>query len=121
TPHAEPGDVVTVHTGWGRFYDDHERYRDHPYLSTDAAEWLVERGVKLVVFDLPTPDMPEDRRPAGFDWPARHVLLRGGVLIAEHAVNLEEVVGERFVLWALPIPIVGSDGAPARIVAQRHG
>src|SRR5262249_19122520 len=48
TPHAEPGDVVTVHTGWGRFYDDHERYRDHPYLSTDAAEWLVERGVKLV-------------------------------------------------------------------------
>jgi kynurenine formamidase len=118
TPRCEPGDIVSIHTGWGRFFGDHERYRDHPHLSVDAAAWLVERGVKLAIFDLPTPDLPEGRREPGFDWPAHKVLLRGGALIAEHAANLDQVVGHRFSLWALPIPIVGSDGAPARIVAD---
>jgi kynurenine formamidase len=119
TPRAEPGHIVTIHTGWDRHYDDHERYRDHPYLSADAAAWLVERGVKLVAFDLPTPDLPEARRPPGFDWPVHRTLLAGGVLIAEHLANLDHVAGHRFELWALPIPIVGADGAPARIVARQ--
>jgi kynurenine formamidase len=121
TPRAEPGDIVTLHTGWPVYFGDHERYRDHPYLSTEAAEWLADRRVKLVVFDLPTPDTPEGRRPEGFDWPTHRALLAGGVLIAEFGNNLDLVAGERFDLWALPIPFVGSDGAPARIVAQRKG
>jgi kynurenine formamidase len=119
TPAAERGDIVFIRTGWDvHFHGDHERYHHHPYLSQDAAGWLVERGVKLVAMDIATPDMPEAVRPPGFDWPVHHLLLGAGVLIAEHLNRLDSVVGRRFRAYAFPIPIVGSDGAPARIVAE---
>jgi kynurenine formamidase len=118
-PQAERGDIVFIRTGWDRhFHGDHERYHHHPYLSVDAAGWLIERGVKLVAMDIATPDMPEAARPPGFDWPVHHLLLGAGVLIAEHLNRLDQVVGRRFRAYAFPIPIVGSDGAPARVVAE---
>lgn len=118
-PRAERGDIVFIRTGWDVYFDaDHDRYHHHPYLSLDAARWMVERGVKLVALDVATPDMPEAVRPVGFDWPVHHLLLGAGVLIAEHLNRLDQVAGRRFRAYALPIPIVGSDGAPARIVAE---
>jgi kynurenine formamidase len=118
-PAAERGDIVFIATGWSRYFDsDPERFRTHPYLSEDAARWLVERGVKLAVFDVPTPDQPETRRPEGFDWPVHHTLLEGGVLIAENAAGLERVAGSRFNAYAFPIPFVEGDGSPVRLVAD---
>ncbi len=118
-PAVEAGDIVFVRTGWDvHFHRDHDRYNDHPWLSLDAAGWLVERRVKLVGLDVATPDMPEAARLPGFDWPVHHRLLEAGVLIAEHLARLDLVAGRRFQAYALPIPIVDSDGAPARIVAD---
>jgi len=120
SPASEPGDLVFIRTGWDRhFHGDPRRYHVHPYLSMEAAGWLVERGVRLLAMDVATPDMPEAVRPGtGFDWPVHHLLLGAGVLVAEHLNRLDQVVGRRFRAFALPIPIVGSDGAPARIVAE---
>lgn len=118
-PPPERGDIVFVRTGWDvHFAGDHERYHVHPYLSLEAAGWLLERAVKLVAVDAATPDRPEALRQGPFDWPVHHLLLEGGVLIAEHLANLDRVAGRRFRAFALPIPIVGADGAPARIVAE---
>jgi kynurenine formamidase len=116
---VERGDIVFVRTGWDIWFrEDHDRYHDHPYLSLDAAEWLVEREVKLVALDVATPDQPERGRPAGFNWPVHRRLLGAGVLVAEHLAHLDRVAGRRFEAFALPVPIVDSDGAPARIVAR---
>jgi kynurenine formamidase len=118
-PRAERGDIVFLRTGWDvHFHGDHERYHHHPFLSIEAAGWLVDQAVKLVALDVPTPDMPEAVRPPGFDWPVHRLLLGAGVLVAEHLNRLEQVAGRRFRAYALPIPIVASDGAPARIVAE---
>lgn len=117
-PEARRGDIVFLRTGWDvHFHADHDAYHHHPYLSVEAAEWLVERRVGLLAMDVPTPDMPEVVRRAGFDWPVHHLLLGAGVLVAEHLAHLERVSGRRFTAYALPIPYAGSDGAPARIVA----
>jgi arylformamidase len=119
---VRPGDVVLIDTGWGRyFHEDHARYELHPYLGEDAAGWLVERGVKLVCIDVPTPDLPEPLRDAGFDWPVHHHLLGHGTLIAEHLNRLDLVAGRRFRVFAFPLPIAGADGSPARIVADLPG
>ena len=119
-PPVEAGDLVFIRTGWDRWFaGDHDRYHLHPYLSLDAAGWLLERRVKLVALDVATPDVPErGNRPAGFDWPVHRLLLGAGVLIAEHLAHLDLVAGRRFTAYALPIPIVDSDGAPARIVVE---
>jgi len=114
-----PGDIVVIDTGWGKhFYGDPITYQVHPYLSEDAAGWLAERDVKMVCVDIPTPDMPEPLRDPGFDWPVHHLLLGRGTLIAEHLNSLHLVAGRRFRLFALPLPIVGADGSPARIVGE---
>jgi arylformamidase len=116
---VERGDIVVIDTGWSQyFHGDHERYEVHPYLDLDAATWLTEREVKLVCFDVPTPDLPEPLRQPGFDWPVHRRLLGHGTLIAEHLNRLDLVAGRRFRLSALPLPIVGADGSPARIVAE---
>lgn len=118
-PHPDPGDLVFIRTGWDvHFAGDHDAYHHHPYLSVEAASWLLQRGVKMVALDVATPDMPEAVRRRGFDWPVHRLLLGAGVLVAEHLAHLELVAGRRFRAFALPIPIVGSDGAPARIVAE---
>jgi kynurenine formamidase len=119
SPKVEKGDIVFIHTGWGPYFNaDTERYQLHPYLGIDAAEWLLDRHVKLVALDVPTPDMPEPVRKPGFDWPVHHMLLGGGTLIAEHLNHLELVAGMRFRAFAFPLPIAGADGSPARFVAE---
>lgn len=119
SPGIERADMVFISTGYGRyFYEDHERYRRHPYLSTETAAWLVEKGVKMVALDVPTPDQPEEFRSPGFDWPVHHELLGNGVLVAEHVANLDRVAGRRFRAFAFPLPIKGADGSPVRMVAE---
>lgn len=117
-PSIRDGDILFVRTGWSRFFADHERYRQYPYLSVEAAQWLLDRRIKMLALDCPSPDMPEGNRPEGFSWPVHHLLLGNDVLIAENLTNLDQIAGRRFRALALPIAMVGADGAPARIVAD---
>jgi kynurenine formamidase len=111
------GDIVIVDTGWEK-YAGTEQYHEHPYLSTEAAQWLVDQGVKLIAFDLPTPDLPVSRRLAGYNWPAHHVLLSHGVLISENVTGLQGLAGQRMEFVFLALNIKDSDGAPARVLAR---
>lgn len=106
-------EIVIIDTGWWRTPGD----GDHPYLGEEAARWLVARGVKLVAVDLPTPDLPICRRGPGFDWPAHRILLGNGVLIAENLAALGQLP-DKVEALVLPLPIVGADGAPARVLAR---
>lgn len=112
---ARPGDALLVRTGWGASFGSPD-YADHPYLSEEAARWIVERGFGLVGFDLTTPELPGHRRPDDFDFPIHRILLGSGVLIMEH-LFLEEVAGERIELFVGALKVQGGDGAPARVLA----
>ena len=115
----EVGDMLFLHSGWDAYYrTDHAQYDVHPYLSTSAADWIVDRGVGLLGLDVLTPDAPQGRRPPGFDWPVHHALLGAGVLIVENLAHLDLVCGSRFEAWVIPMPIAGADGAPARVLAR---
>ena len=110
-----PGDALLIRTGWGEKFGD-EGYEDHPYLSEDAARWIVDRGFRLVGLDVTTPDAPGHLRTEDFDFQVHHILLGSGVLIVEH-LYLEEVVGERFQLLVGALKVEDADGAPARVLA----
>lgn len=106
--------IVFVHTGWGAKRSwTREFIYESPYLSPEAARYLVERGVRGVGIDHFSiggtgPDNEETHR----------ILLRSGMWIAEglHLENPELTRGEWWVM-ALPVKIRDSSGAPARIVA----
>ena len=111
------GDIVFLHTGWSDKFESPE-YNDHPYLSDDAARWLVERRVKMLGLDCITVDMPTGVRPPGFAFPVHHILLESDVLIVENLANMEVIAGERVQVYAFALKIRGADAAQARVVAE---
>lgn len=113
----EPGDIVAIDTGWGTKWGTAD-WDHHPCLSVEAARWLVDKRVKLVAVDTSTPDIPLDRRPSNFTWPVHRILLGHGILIAEQLANLRTVSGRRVEFLFAPLPIEGSDGSPARVLAR---
>jgi arylformamidase len=87
----------------------------HPFktefvsLSPDGAQFLVERGVKLVGVDYLSV------APYADPIPTHEILLKAGVVIIE-GLNLSEVSQGRYSLYCLPLKLAGSDGAPARAI-----
>jgi arylformamidase len=92
-------------------------YDESPYLSEEAARWLVERGVKLLGMDSPSPDDTRNGFGSGNDSPNHWTLLGAGVVIVEYLANLRTLRSRDVQLIALPLPVQGADGAPARVVA----
>ena len=116
-PRIEPGDIVAIDTGWSGRWGTPEWNR-HPYLSLEAAQWLVDQKVKLVAVDTATPDLPYDLRPKDFRFPVHCLLLKDGVLISEQIANLHKLEGRRVEFLFCPLSIEGCDGAPARVLAR---
>jgi kynurenine formamidase len=119
---VEEGDIVLVRTGWGaHFHDeDDETYQRYPWLAGEIADWLLDRGAKLLAVDTISPDEPRVLRAEDYDaYPHHRTLLPEGVLIAEH-LYLEEVAGRRLEVFGFPMKLRGGDGAPVRFVARDH-
>lgn len=117
-PDVRPGDIVFFGFGYGARFGT-PGYVDHPYLTADAAAWLVERGVRMIGVDTPTPDLGGAHRPVGFGFPVHMTLLRHDILIFEHlGPELARLGDRRVEIVAAPLPIRGADGAPARVLAR---
>ena len=71
------------------------------------------RGVKVLGVDYLS--VEEFRKPGA---PAHHVLLGGGTIVIE-GLDLSEVAPGIYEMFCLPLRLVGSDGAPARVVLRR--
>lgn len=78
-------------------------------LEPDAAEWIVERGIRLVGIDYLS------IAPYHQSVPTHQTLLKAGIVIVE-GLNLWSVPPGRYTLHCLPLNLVGSDGAPARAI-----
>jgi kynurenine formamidase len=124
-PEIQRDDIVLIYSG----YQDRgpeERIRQ-TFVTSSAAEWLVQRGVRAVGCepgglehcwdgvhvnrwdDKPTPNPPS--------WPAHRILLGSDVYIIEGLTNLDQIAGRRVGFAALPLPIPGLSGSPVRAVA----
>lgn len=82
---------------------------DFVAITEDGAQWLVERGVKLVGVDYLSV------APYGDSVPTHTVLLQAGVVVVE-GLNLSMVMRGFYDLYCLPLKIAGCDGAPARAI-----
>ncbi len=116
-PRLRAGDMLLLHTGWGRRFGD-DTYLDNPALTLDAAQWLVDQGVKLLGVDFATPDLALPRRAADFDWPVHKILLANGVLIAENLADYGALSDRRVEIVCGALNVEGADGSPARILAR---
>ena len=90
----------------------HDFHRDFVALSQEAARAAVAAGIKLVGVDYLSVQRFADTEPT-----THQVLLEAKVVVIE-GLNLDEVPAGRYELLCLPMKIVGSDGAPARVVLR---
>ena len=82
---------------------------DFVAVDAGAAEYLLERGVKLVGVDYLSV------APYNAPRPTHEALLSAGVVVVE-GLNLSEVEQGRYTLYCLPLKLRGADGAPARAI-----
>jgi kynurenine formamidase len=116
-PEAASGDILFIDTGFTRLYRTDE-YLNNPYLGPGAADWIVDREIKVVGVDILTPDKPLGQRGPTFDFPIHNRLLSSGVLIVEN-VRMTAHVPSRFELIGFPMLLGGgADGAPVRLAAR---
>jgi len=104
---------LLIKTANSRLWGSPEFHADYVGVGESAAKHLVEHGIKVVGVDylsveaLHTPGAP-----------AHHTLLGAGVIVIE-GLNLRDVEPGIYEMFCLPLAIVGSDGAPARVVLRR--
>jgi kynurenine formamidase len=121
----EPGDVVLVRTGNGRYWDDAGRYLAGPGMDAGASYWAADRGVVAVGADNAGWDVPGLKDPElGCMLPGHLILLaRRGIYIIEN-LNLEELAAagrHRFDFVCTPLKLVGATGSPVRPLALVPG
>ena len=107
------GCAVLLHTGWDVHWDTPAYGGPAPFLTGDAARWLVGQGAVLVGIDSVNID---DAVPGGAR-PAHSVLLRAGIPVLEHLTGLDQLPATGARLHAAPPRIEGFSTFPVRAYA----
>ena len=107
------GKAVIVHTGWSKHWRTDAYFENHPFLTVEAADYLVAQKVKLVGIDSHNID---DTRTNSR--PVHTVLLRNEILIVEHMTNLNLLKEKKFIFNAVPPKFVGVGTFPVRAFAK---
>ncbi len=83
-------------------------------ITLDAAEWLIEKEIKLIVNDFLTEAVPGDPNR-----PVHKALLGADIPIVEYICNIDAIASQDYIwLACLPMLMKGFEGAPARVIAR---
>ncbi len=106
------GRAVLVRTGWDRHWGTAEYLSGHPFLTGEAAEFLLEAGAALVGIDSLNID---DTR--GNSRPVHSALLGAEVPIVEHLCHLDRLPEDGFRFHAAPVKVRAFGTFPVRAYA----
>jgi len=107
------GRAVLVQTGWDIHWRTERYLSGHPFLTADAAEYLIDRGVVLVGIDsLNIDDTGDLARPV------HSTLLGAEVPIVEHLCHLSNLPDRDFRFFAVPAKVAGFGTWPVRAFAH---
>ena len=106
------GKAVLIHTGWDKHWRTDAYQEGAPFLTADAADWLVGQGAALVGIDSHNIDDTSRRAR-----PVHTILLRAGIPICEHMTSLERLPDRGFRFSAVPPKVKGMGTFPVRAYA----
>jgi arylformamidase len=109
------GCALFVRTGQDVNWGAEDFFTERPYVTAEAAQWLVDKQIGLFCTDLIAIDNPEE-------WwePTHTAFLGGGVPMVQQLNNLGQLVGVDFTFVVLPLPMRGGTASPVRPVALIH-
>jgi kynurenine formamidase len=110
--HDLRGKAVLVRTGWDERWRTEQYFEGHPYLTKDAAAFLVQAGAVLVGIDsLNIDDTSDGTRPV------HSTLLTAEISIVEHLRGLAQLPDHGFQFFAVPVKVKGMGTFPVRAFA----
>jgi kynurenine formamidase len=110
------GRAVLVETGHARHWGTDAYFTDHPYLTAEVADWLVDRGAALVGID----SLNIDGTGTG-ERPVHSRLLAAGIPVVEHLTGLDRLPDEGFRFTAAPPKVAGLGTFTVRAFAVVEG
>ena len=105
---------VLIKTLNSRLWGAPEFHEDYVGVLESGARHLVEHGIKVVGVDYLS--VEKFHNPGA---PAHHILLGAGTIVIE-GLDLRGIEAGVYEMFCLPLRVVGSDGAPARVVLRRN-
>ncbi len=106
------GKAVLVHTGWDRHWKTDQYFEGHPFLTKDAAEFLMNAGAVIVGIDSLNIDDTAD-----MSRPVHSVLLKHNIPVCEHMCNLASLPDTGFRFFATPVKVKRFGTFPVRAFA----
>lgn len=104
------GDIVLLYTGYDEYFGISSYFDNHPTVEKELAQFFVERKIKLLGIDMPSPD--------NYPFEIHKILLENDILIIENMRNVQSLKGlENFEVIATPLSI-RAEAAPARVIAK---
>lgn len=119
----EPGDVVLIHTGYGKFYPNARFYLGSevrgvvkdlhfPAIGAAAAQYLVSKKIDMVGLDTASLDHGPSK-----DFAAHRIFSEANIHGLENVANLDELPPIGSTVMALPMKIENGTGGPCRVIA----
>lgn len=106
-------DIVLLYTNYSDRYGKEEYFTDHPVIDKDLAHFFIEKKIKMLGIDFPSPDM--------HPFMIHKMLLEGDILIVENVTNLSELLSvDSFEVIAFPLKI-RAEASMVRVAARVLG
>jgi kynurenine formamidase len=107
-------DILIVRTGWNSHYTAPDFFTDSPHFEPEAADWCVEKGIKMVVIDCLADAHGKEQKAKGPGFKER--LLSHGILNMTNADNLHAITKDLVTVYAFPIKVIPSEAGLTRAV-----
>ena len=105
----EKEDIVLFYTGFSEKYGSREYVEKHPVFNRELCQFLIDREIKMLGFDMPSPDR--------FPYQIHKLLFENDIYILENLKNLDKLLGfKSFELLIFPLKI-RAEAAPVRAAA----
>lgn len=103
-------DIVILFTNYSDKYGTEEYYTNHPVINEDLADFLVEKNIKMLGMDLPSPDK--------YPFEIHKKMFKNNILIIKNLTNLLELVHiNNFNIIAFPLKIK-AEASMVRVIAS---
>ena len=104
---------LIIRSDWSKFWKTDQYFKNWPRISQKCAEFIIEKGIKLLGLDFPSPD-PAYKGENEEDSPIHKLLFKNDVILVEYLNNLAELGEGKIFFTAIPLKLKGFDGSPVR-------
>ncbi|OFI49350.1 metal-dependent hydrolase [Floricoccus tropicus] len=109
-PRVKENPFVLFRTKWDKNIGK-EEFFTHPYVNGEAAQALIDNGIKFLGIDTINAD-----QTGGTEFPVHDLFSEHNLIIGENWANFSDITSDNFFVSAFPL-YIHCDGSPVRAVA----